>query len=180
MRTFISLLRGINVGGQKRIRMGELVAWYESLNFRNVKTCLQSGNVVFDSRIDDPGELAALLEERIAHTSGVRVHVIIRTAGELRHVVADNPFLQGQDIDAGGLHVTFLSRAPSGTLADAFRPAHEDPDRFVLLGKEVYLYCPHGYGRTKFSNTFFEKTFGVIATTRNWRTVTRLLGMAQK
>lgn len=174
MTTFLSLLRGINVGPHKTVKMEDLVAIYESLGLVHVRTYLRSGNVLFDSGADNPLELATMLGDSITRGLGFSVQVIIRTDDELQYIVTHNPFLEREDHDLRALHVTFLSGLPSERSIGEASKIQDETDKFEIRGKEVYLFCPNGYGRTRFSNTFFEKKLGVVATTRNWKTVAAL------
>ena len=178
MTTFISLLRGINVRGQRRVPMQELARMYESLGFTGVRTYLQSGNVLFDSQGTEPGQLSALIGERIAQVFGFPVKIILRDSDDFRRIIRSNPFLERDEVDAGTFHVTFLSDIPPETIADSLRSGENGVDRYILAGKEVFLSCPDGYGKTKLSNAFFEKMLDTVATTRNWKTVTKLAEMA--
>jgi uncharacterized protein (DUF1697 family) len=178
MTTHVALLRGINVGGRRRVGMEELRALFVSLGHEDVTTYLQSGNVVFGSSSGGARELAARIEARIAETLDLEVTVMLRTAGELARVVEGNPFLAGP-ADPASLHVTFLAREPDPIAVQRLEPARFAPDELVVAGREVYLNCPGGYGRTKLGNAFFERRLGVAATTRNWRTVTTLAGLAR-
>jgi uncharacterized protein (DUF1697 family) len=178
MTVFISLLRGINVGGQKRIAMADLVQLCTSLGFDNVRTYLQSGNVLFESQDRDPGRLSSKISENISAKFGFSVKVILRTSDELRRIILANPFAK-EGLDADKYHVTFLSDIPSEEFQGSGMKGKDSPDRYVIIGCEIYLFCPNGYGRTKFSNTFFEKKLGVFATTRNWKTVNTLAEMAE-
>lgn len=177
MGTYICLLRGINVSGQRLIKMTELVAVYEALKCRNVRTYVQSGNVVFDSVASDSGKLAASIEQRIADEFGFPVSVLIRKASDLARVLKRNPFLSRKDIDASKLHVTFLNKAPTKEQLCGVEAVNAGMDEFLVSGKEVFLYCPGGYGKTKLTNNFFEKKFRDSATTRNWNTINRLCEM---
>jgi uncharacterized protein (DUF1697 family) len=172
MKTFLSILRGINVSGQKIIRMADLMALYEELNFKNVTTYIQSGNVVFNS--NDGKDLAKRIKQKIAKKYNFQVPVIIRTGEEMKTVLNHNPFLKEKNIETDKLHVTFLAENPKPELIDKLKGLNFEPDRFIPSSKEVYLYCPNGYGRTKLSNNFFESKLNVTATTRNWRTVNEL------
>jgi uncharacterized protein (DUF1697 family) len=178
MTTYVSMLRGINVGGKKRIQMGQLVALYESLNLKNARTYVQSGNVIFDSEVPDASQLMRLIEEGIPKTFGFSAAVLIRTKDELARVVGNNPFVKEKGIDTDKLHVTFLSDVPDKAAVDQVLSVKDQADSFAVIDREVHLHCPNGYGRTKFSNDFFEKSLKVTATTRNWRTVTNLLQIA--
>jgi uncharacterized protein (DUF1697 family) len=101
----------------------------------------------------------------------------VRTAAEIAKVLAENPFLNRKEIDATRLHVTFLEDAPAKSAVEALGKVRAGVDRFRWVGKEIYLHCPDGYGRTKLSNTVIEKTLSLRATTRNWNTVNKLHDM---
>jgi uncharacterized protein (DUF1697 family) len=177
MATFISLLRGINVSGQKKINMQELKALYEELSFRNVKTYIQSGNVVFEAGEKNTAKLAKIIEQGLLEKYAFQVSVIVRTDHELAATLADNPFLPKEDINESNFHVTFLQQLPLTENVKKLEAYNFEPDQFRLLDKVVYLFCPNGYGRTKLTNTFFENKLKVIATTRNWRTLKELTTM---
>jgi uncharacterized protein (DUF1697 family) len=174
MTTYISMLRAINVGGQKKIPMDALRGLYNGLGFDHVQTYVQSGNVVFDSAEPEAAVLAGLIEAQIEQAFGFDVLVIVRDAPYFQHIIAANPFVKaGADITK--LHVTFLySTADLGGLS---LPAAGD-DQFAPGEQAVYLFCPNGYGKTKLSNDFFERKLKVPATTRNWNTVNALYQLA--
>jgi uncharacterized protein (DUF1697 family) len=179
MATYISILRGINVSGQKLIRMEDLKSLYEGLGFRNVRTYIQSGNVIFNSDLNSPiPEISRKIAKAIEEKYFFLVPVIIRTAHEMNRIHSSNPFLKEAGIDNEKLHVTFLEEAPALADISALQNFNYPPDRFIINGKEIYLYCPGGYGNTKLSNTFFEKKLHVQATTRNWKTVGTLVSLA--
>ncbi|MFC1964779.1 DUF1697 domain-containing protein [Chloroflexota bacterium] len=179
MATYIALLRGINVGGRKKIEMPELITAFESLGFEDVKTYLQSGNVIFITSKRDRSELISLIQEKIKWAFNYPVSVVLRTANELQGIIATNPFLKDSKIDTNKLHVTFLSDKPTVSTLNQIKEMQDEKDEFVISGQEVYLHCPKGYGRTKFSNTYFEKKLGVATTTRNWKTVTQLFDIGK-
>ena len=178
MTTFISLLRGINVSGQKQIRMEDLRAVYEALGLEKVRSYVQSGNVLFNSFETDPARLARLIETQIERTFGFTTPVITRTVTDLEQVLANNPFLNERQAEPTSLYVTLLSALPSEGARNVINNPSKDGDEFFLAGREVYVFCPNGYGRTKLNNTFFEKKLGITATTRNWKTVSTLYRMA--
>lgn len=178
MNTYLAILRGINVSGQKMIKMTELKNLFEHLQFESVRTYIQSGNVLFDSKNSDHDDMTRRIEQAIASRFGFEVPVLIRSQAELEQIVARNPFLTETEIDPAFLHVTLLADAPAADRLDAIRQYDYAPDRFQIVGREVYLYCPGGYGNTKLSNTFFENKLKVRATTRNWKTVNELVRMA--
>lgn len=176
MNTYISMLRGINVAGKKRIKMDELKALYESLGFKNVKTYIQSGNVVFQCSDSNASKLVKKIGEEIKQSFGLTVTVVIRTKEEYKQVIKRNPF---QDKDLSKLHITFLSESVENPPIKRLEMAKSGMEEFDLSGKEIYLFCPNGYGRTKLTNNFFEKQLNISATTRNWRTVNALSAMAE-
>jgi uncharacterized protein (DUF1697 family) len=171
------MLRGINVSGHKKIKMEDLQALFVALGHSDVSTYIQSGNIIFTSPADSPSHLARAIEERIAQDLGFAVTVLLRTKDELAQVIASNPFLR-QGTDPAKLHVTFLADAPDPELVRRADEYNAEPDEFRVLGREIYLHCPQGYGRTKVNNAFWERRLGVVATTRNWNTVTRLFQLA--
>jgi uncharacterized protein (DUF1697 family) len=172
------MLRGINVSGQKIIKMESLRASFEALGFSRVRTYIQSGNVVFEASKGALDNLSRKIGERILSDYGFSVPLILRTSGEMKKIVSDNPFLTERGIDHSRLHVTFLSELPAKAALGKLDSLNGDPDEFRVKNREVYLYCPNGYGRTKLSNSAFEKLLSVEATTRNWKTVNTLLKMS--
>jgi len=178
MKTFISILRGINVSGQKKILMADLKALYESLNYKNVRTYVQSGNVVFETADTDPKEIARQIEQKIQDKYGFPVPVIIRTLEELETAVQRHIFFKQDGTDTDKLYVTFLADQPAQANLDKMSAFQYAPDEYKIIDQEVYIFCPGGYGNTKLSNTFFENKLKVTATTRNWKTVNELIKMA--
>ncbi len=180
MKTYISMLRGINVSGSKIIRMADLKALYELLGFKDVTTYIQSGNVVFRSGQKSPSAVAATISKAIQKKFGFEVTVIVREPAELQNIVRKNPFAGRRGVDEIRLYVTFLEEKPSPALVKALGSlTAKSKDEFQVAGKEVYLHCPTGYGKTLLSNTFFEKYLEVAATTRNWNTVNVLSEMSK-
>ena len=176
MQTCVALLRGVNVGG-KTIKMEPLRAAFEELGFSRVKTYVQSGNVVFVAAQASSARLSRTIEERIARDFGLSIRVLVKTLKELEEIVKCNPFVQDKAIDQSKLHVTFLSEVPKKTANQKLEGLAADAERCHIVGQQIYLYCPNGYGRTKLSNSAIEKKLSVVATTRNWRTVNALLAM---
>jgi len=177
--TFISILRGINVSGHKVIRMADLKALYEGIGFHNVLTFIQSGNVLFKTDLNIPvPSLVGKIESAIEEKYHFNVPVLIRNADELRLILQSNPFFADESIDREKLHVTFTNDVPGSQQLSAIQKYDFPPDQFRIIGKEVYLYCPGGYGNTKLSNSFFEKILQVKTTTRNWKTIVKLDDLA--
>ena len=179
--TYVAMLRAVNVGGRK-LPMAELRALVASLGFGDVRTYVQSGNLVFEGK-GKPVDLAVTLADAITADRRFDVPVVVRTAAELAEVVAANPFAAvGVDPDAEPrrFHVTFLGSVPAASAVGDLAAATERyrPDTFRWEGSHVYLDIPGGYGETKLTNALFERKLGVTATTRNWRTVTTLAAMA--
>jgi len=171
------MLRAVNVGGTT-IKMERLRALFIDLGHTNVSTYIQSGNVVFTTASGGSPDLAAAIERRITGDLGISVNAVLRSRPELAKVVGSNPFVP-QGADTAQLHVTFLAATPTHTRADTLEVSGVAPDEFRIAGREVYLHCPGGYGTTKLTNAFWERRLRVGATTRNWRTVTKLLELAE-
>jgi uncharacterized protein (DUF1697 family) len=176
MTVYVAMLRGVNVGGNS-LRMDWLRQACENLGWQNVRTYVQSGNIVFSSRASAV-KLAQVLKETIDAQTRLPVTVVLRSAADMEKVVADNPFLKQKGIDATKLHVTFLGRVPIKPALDRLDALAGTRDQYRLNGSEIYLHCPINYGETKLSNGAIEKVLGVGATTRNWKTVTTLQAMA--
>jgi len=172
---YVSVLRGINVSGQKKIKMTDLKSLYESLELQNVVTYIQSGNVIFDANSKDKSELKAKIERAIEEEYEFHVPVEIRTHREISDIINNNP-LGPVDLQKDGTKVlvTFLSSQPMQDRISNLQHHVAAPEQLFVMGKEVYLYCPNGYGRSKLSNIFLEKKLGVGATTRNWKSVLKL------
>ena len=175
MTTYIALLRGINVSGQKKIKMVELKSHLGELHFRNISTYVQSGNVLFEYEKTDTADLARQVQEKIKEKYGFEVVVFIKTLEDLEVVLENNPF---RDEDLTRLYVTFLSQEPDPALLQTLNTIDHHPEEFVLQGKDVYFFSPHGYGKAKMNNNFFENKLKVAATTRNWKTVNKLVELA--
>jgi uncharacterized protein (DUF1697 family) len=157
--------------------MEDLVSACESIGGRDVRTYVQSGNLVFRTS-RTPDRTAAALEARLEKDLGFSVKVIVRSSERLREIVGANPFPGRAGVEPGHLYVTFLSGAPKSGAVKIEPSSRDKGDEYISAGSEIYLHCPGGYGKTAFSNAFFEKRLGLDATTRNWRTVTALLDMA--
>ena len=170
------MLRGVNVGGNT-LRMEWLRKACEDIGLRDVRTYVQSGNIVFASSISAP-KLARMFKATVDAQTRLPVTVVIRSAAELARIIAGNPFLKQKGVDVAKLHVTFLDKAPIKPALDRLDALAGSRDQYRLAGSEIYLHCPLNYGETKLSNTAIEKVLAVGATTRNWKTVTTLHAMA--
>ena len=175
MSKYISILRGINVGGNRKILMADLKSLFEKLEFSNIQTYIQSGNVIFNSdQKRSNADLEQEIQQAIADTFGFDVPVIIRSAEEMTDSIANNPFWKEKDIDIDRLHLTFLKELPSKEKLDKLKTLTFNPDRFEIIGKDVFIFCSAGYSDSKLTNQLFESKLGTSATTRNWKTVIKL------
>ena len=180
MSTFISILRGINVGGHNPVKMETLRQLYAELGFSNIQHYIQSGNVIFSSETTDILFLEKVICEKILAAYGWFVPVHVMKKEELRNALSNNPFINNTSKDSSFMHITFLSSQPDKELIEKISGMNYHPDEFFIIGKTIYLYCPNGYGRTKLTNSFFENKLKLIATTRNIKTVKELLFLADK
>ncbi len=174
---YIAFLRGINVTGYRTIKMEELRKMFNNLDYENVKTYIQSGNVSFDAPKIIDEAISKKLEIEIKKSFGFDVPVVIRTVPEIESIINGNPFKKLIEDGKAKLHVTFLSAAPESRLTSSLNDHKKSNDLFRLKGKEVYILCYKGYSDSVFSNAFIEKKLGVGATTRNWATVNRMLSL---
>jgi len=177
MAKYVALLRGVNVG-QNMLRMERLRELCAEIGLNEARTYLQSGNLVFQGR----GPAAAwskALQKRLAGETRLPVSVMVRSAEEMARVLEKNPFVGQTGIDVAKLHVTFLQLAPEKSAVEKLKSIAAGADEFRWDGTEIYLYCPGGYGETKLSNGACERLLGMRATTRNWRTVTKLCEMCK-
>ncbi len=180
MKTYISILRGINVSGHHLIKMEALRKSYEGLGFHHVKSYVQSGNVIFSANEIGIADLEQQIVQRIQQDFGFEVPVIILSIDKLKQIIENNPFLKQPDKELAFFHITFLSSKPEQYDFSSIEEKRQTGEEIVISDTAVYLYCPNGYGNTKLNNTFIEKKLNVRATTRNWKTSNELLRMAQQ
>jgi uncharacterized protein (DUF1697 family) len=174
---YIALLRGINLGSSRRVSMQDLRAILTGLGYEDVATLLQSGNAVFTSPRRQAEKVRAELERGISGELGIAVRCVVRTAAELAAVVAENPFPE-RAADGAKLMVTFLSGPVESSIVDGSDEARFAPDEFHLGAREIYLWLPNGASGSRIPIDFWDKKTKLLATTRNWNTVTKLLAMA--
>jgi len=174
---YVAMLRGINVSGRNRLPMEDLRDLVAAAGGKDVRSYIQSGNVVFTSGRRAP-DMVSALEGRLHRALGTTVPVLVRSQKELEAVTTKNPFVR-RGVDPKVLHVTFMATAARAADVKGARAKDVGGDEFEVIGREVYLHCPNGYGTTKLTNAFFEKHFGSQATTRNWKTVTTLAEMTR-
>ena len=179
MPVFISMLRGLNLGGHNIIKMEALRTLYESLGMTNPQTLIQSGNVVFSTKERNCAVLAKRISDAIERKFGFRPPVILRTTSELRDVIARNPFAARRGIDPSKLLVHFLADDPGQEIREQVLAIQSSPEELRMLGRELYIYFPNGMARPKLSLPKVERLLKTACTGRNWNTVRKLLEMAE-
>lgn len=178
MQTYIAILRGINVSGNRTIKMDALRQMFSDMGFAGVKSYIQSGNVIFQSDNCDDIALEERISAQILNRFGFEVPAIIISYDELKVIVDSNPYLLDKSKDANHLHITFLATKPDEWLIEKLNTEENLTDEFQFGERAVYLYCPNGYSKTKLSNGFIENRLKVTATTRNWKTCNELMALA--
>jgi uncharacterized protein (DUF1697 family) len=180
MPVVIAMLRGVNLGPHRRIKMDALCALCESLQFRDVRSYVQSGNVIFRTDERDLGTLTKRMEKAFEQRFGFQSDVILRTASELKQVIAKNPFAKRRGIEPKRLLVTFLAADPGEDARVLVRKMKTEPEELWIDGRELYIYYPNGMARPKVSWAALEKALKTSGTGRNWNSVTNMLQMAEK
>ncbi len=175
----VAMLRGVNLGAHQKISMSALKSLCSSLGLRDVQTYIQSGNVVFREDGEDPVTLAQRLEEGIEGEFGFRPAVILRTASELRKVIAKNPFAGRAGIEPNKLLVVFMDRTPTRQARDQVLAIPCDPEELRISNREAYIYYPDGMAHPKIPLARLEKALQCSSTGRNWNTVNKLMAMAE-
>ncbi len=175
----VALLRGINVGGKNKLPMAELAAMFREAGCDDVRTYIQSGNVVFRSSPEMAGDIPSLISASIMEQFGYSIPVVTRTAGEFREIVQVNPFAE-TGAEANKLHVMFLADLPDRAHVEVLDPNRSPGDEFAVMGREVFLHFPNGVARSKLTNAYFDSGLSTISTSRNWRTVGKLLDMVNE
>ncbi len=173
----VALLRGINVGGKNKLPMKDLAAMFVDAGFSDVRTYIQSGNVLFRAEPELEKEIPSLISASISDRFGLQIPVVTRTAHEFRAIVEANPFANHID-EPDKLHVAFLSDFPDPANVGALDPDRSPPDEFAVVGREVYLHCPNGMARTRLTNAYFDSSLAATSTMRNWKTVLKLLELS--
>ena len=179
MATSIALLRAINVGGNRSIKMADLAEVFGAAGCGNVRTYIQSGNVVFETGAVDRAELAERLEKVLGKTFGFTPAVILRDVAEMRGVVARNPFDGREDVAPNRLLVTFLKSDPGEAARVAVRAIPTGPEEVFIDGSELFIYYPDGAGTTKLPVAKIDRAHGQVGTSRNWNSVLKLVAMAE-
>ncbi|MBW3519321.1 DUF1697 domain-containing protein [Flavobacterium sp. NKUCC04_CG] len=178
MTTYISILRGINVGSHKRIKMIALRKLYDELGYKNIQIYIQSGNIVFQCQEQPQQLIEKQIEQQIQREFGFEVPVIVMDTLTLANIIENNPF--SSESNPTLLHVTLLASTPEQKNLDKLNLQNYLPDQYLISNQAIYLYCLTGYGKTKLTTNFFENILQVKASTRNWKTLLHLSKMAKE
>lgn len=178
MTRWIVLFRGINVGGRGLLPMKELVAVLKDQGYADVRTYIQSGNVVLRSRESRPERVSARIAKAVSESHGFRPAVLTLGADDMRQAAEANPFPKAQN-DPKSLHLFFLAESPKRPDLGALEALKSATESFALADKVLYLHAPDGIARSKLAARA-ERLLGVDATARNWRTVTKVLELASE
>lgn len=179
MQTYIALLRGINVSGQKKIKMADLREHLEELNFQDIQTYIQSGNIVFKSEKTSLKNLETLIKDKIQEKYDFEVPVVVITPTTIKSAAKNNPFEKDAMKDPKKFSVVFLQEQPLQENVKILSGYDYSPEEYVLVGEIIYFYAANGAGRAKMTNNFFENKLKVKATSRNWRTVHKLVELSK-
>ena len=179
MPVLVALLRGVNVGGHHKMKMDDLRALCGTLKLADVKTHLQSGNVIFRSEERNLPALSDKIESCIERKYGFRPEVLLRTIPEMREVAARNPFAARKGIEPSKLAVAFLEDEPTAAMRKALSEMDIAPEELHVIGRQLYIYFPNGQARPKLSWSLVAKILNTPTTARNWNTVTKLLELSE-
>ncbi len=177
MKTWIALLRALNVGGRHVLPMRDLIAILAGRSAEKIQTCIQSGNAVFQASISDRGSWAKEIGLEIERKFGFETRVILLSLQELDEAIQANPFPDAAE-ETGKLHLAFLDSIPPRPDLEALQGFQKESEQFQLLENWFYLHAPEGVGRSRLMMNV-EKTLGVPMTFRNWRSLGKIQEMAQ-
>ncbi|MEO1010576.1 MAG: DUF1697 domain-containing protein [Bacteroidota bacterium] len=178
MKTYIVLLRGINVSGQKKIKMADLRALLEKLGFSDVATYIQSGNIVLTSNLETEETVAHTIHQGIANRYGFKVPVLVKSRSDFAKILDENPFTDPELLQNNYLYFVLLKQRPDQEQIDRLQSEDYPNERFTITENCVYLGCLKGYGKAKLDNNLLERKLKVSATTRNYKTMMKLLEMS--
>ncbi len=179
MQTYIALLRGINVSGQKKIKMAELKESLETLSFSAVVTYIQSGNIVFKSVENSAESLENKIHKKILIDFGFEVPVLVKTHQELLDTIHNNPFQKDTSKDSTLFYIVFLKEKPKAENIAKLETYDYSPEEYIIDNKIIYFYAANGAGNAKMNNNFFENKLKVKATSRNWRTTHKMVELSK-
>lgn len=172
-------MRGVNVGGKHKLPMRELAEIFVAAGCSDVRTHIQSGNVVFAASAAVAKRVLTVVPKKIAERFGFAPPVVLRSAQELAEVAIENPFLPG-GTDAAALYVGFLADSPEPVRVARLNPERSPGDRFALRGRNIYMHLATGAADTKLTTAYFDSTLATISTFRNWRTILKLVEMTRE
>lgn len=175
MKTYIALLRGINVGGHKKVPMAELRKLLSNSGLKNVQTYIQSGNVIFQSSKTSISEIENNISKSIFNYFGFQVSVIVKSTSDLQTIFNGCPFSDEQKEKS---YFIVLDKIPESELIDEVNQIAYENETFIIINKCLYFYSSVGYGRTKFNMTTFERKLNVVGTARNYNTIVKLLSLS--
>lgn len=178
MKTYIAFLRGINVSGKHKIPMAELRELCDSISLKEVKTYIQSGNIVFKSELQNTSELESLISKAILNRFGFKVPVIVKTTSQLRDILNNNSFESEDEIIRKQIYFVLLIDIPKIGELTEFKAESYNNEEFSISKNCIYLKCKAGYGKAKLNNNLIERKLKVLATTRNYRTMYKLLELS--
>jgi uncharacterized protein (DUF1697 family) len=178
MHTYIAFLRAVNMAGHNSVKMKDISALFTDIGFSKVETYIQSGNIIFQTATED--DYSRIIEENILSATGFNITVMIRTPDQLKKLIKSNPFRDPGKFNPGRVAVLFLTSEPGEDVKAKMSDYDFSPDKFVISEKNVFIFCPDGFGRSKLSTGFFEKKMGIKCTARNWNTVNAILEIAEK
>lgn len=174
------MLRGVNMTGHNTVKMTRLAEMFRQLGYTDAETYIQSGNIVFSGHDGDIADVSSRIRKAILSEFSLDIAVITRTLDEMKKIISANPFLEEPGFDPSKMAVLFLEHEPSEEQILKVAGIDYPPDKFRINGSEIYVYCPNGFGKTKLYTNFFEAKMKVTGTARNWRTVNKLMEMAEK
>lgn len=166
--------------GHNSIKMADLFKLFSDMGFTDIQTYIQSGNVIFGTKNETPvPEIERRIEKEILSRFNFVIPAMVRTTREVSLLPTRNPFLNEENFSASKMAVIFLHEIPSDSQISKVLNISYPPDKFLISGKEIFIYCPDGFGKTKIYTNFFEKKMGVTGTARNWKTITSILQIAE-
>jgi uncharacterized protein (DUF1697 family) len=168
----VALLRGINIGGKHKLPMKDLAGMFFAAGCTEVKTFIQSGNVLFNAPAKVAKQIAEVIPEAVGMRFGYRPAVVLRTIEQFENAAGNNPFSTEENV-----HVLFLADTPDAARVKELDPSRSPPDAFAVRGSEIYLHLPNGVSNSKLTSPYFDSKLKTLSTGRNWRTVTTLLEM---
>lgn len=178
MQAFVLLLRGINVGGHRKVKMAELKTVLHELGFQNIISYIQSGNVIFSAEETNLSKLKQTIEEAIELYFGFAVSCFIIPKGTFLTIIKNNPFIETEEITK--LYITFLNETPNPEKLETLKTFETSDELFILKNNTLYFCYKNGYGKAKIANPFIEKKLNLQATTRNWKTMMKLLEFVER